>query len=141
MKGNLSTYVPLLEQNFPNFGIEPMNIDETMLSESLLWIGNIDTLHKFTVFICQLIKRENDVYDDYLKWLRPYGCCKKNGTAPDSDGLGIQPDAVNENSFLAYYRFVYPFEMLLFPQMPINEYQFNRYKIKVHALPDPNGGA
>ena len=133
-------FVPLLQQNFPNLGVSSLNVDETLLDATIMWIGNSDALRKLTTSISQLIAGENNVYGDYLKWVRPYGCCKKNGIDPDSEGYGIQPFAININSYLAFYRFTYPFELLLFPPAASNEYQFNRYKIRVYVLPAINNG-
>lgn len=66
-------------------------------------------------------------YNAYLVWLRPYACCKQGGIAPDENGNGIKPFAVNEMSMLAYYHKLYPKEFQLFPVVPQQTFVMNRY--------------
>lgn len=45
-----------------------------------------------------------NVYLDYVTWLRPFACCKVGGVAADERNLGLKPYAINEMSMLAFFR-------------------------------------
>lgn len=78
-----------------------------------------------------LAHRETGEMDRYLKWLRPFACCKHGGIAPDAEGKGIKPFAVNEMSMLAYYHNIKPKEFYLFPVVPPHQYMYNRHTINM----------
>lgn len=46
----------------------------------------------------------DNVYVDYVAWLRPFACCKVGGVAADEHNLGLKPYAINEMSMLAFFR-------------------------------------
>lgn len=46
----------------------------------------------------------DNVYVDYVTWLRPFACCKVGGVAADERNLGLKPYAINEMSMLAFFR-------------------------------------
>ncbi len=71
--------------------------------------------------------KETGEFDRYLTWLRPFACCKHGGIAPDAEGKGIKPFAVNEMSMLAYYHHIQPSVFFLFPVVPKHPYYYNRY--------------
>lgn len=46
-------------------------------------------------------------WDGFTRWLRPFACCVRGGgVAPDSEGIGLKPFAVNEMAMLAYYSYL-----------------------------------
>lgn len=47
---------------------------------------------------------EQNIYIDYVTWLRPFACCKVGGIAADERNLGLKPYAINEMSMLAFFR-------------------------------------
>ena len=60
----------------------------------------------------------------FTHWLRPFACCVKGGgVAPDSEGVGLKPFAVNEMAMLAHYSYLAtalrcPHELQFLPIMP-----------------------
>ena len=55
--------------------------------------------------------------------MRPFACCAKNGVAPDANGLGLKPFAVNEMAMLGYYNYMTtarrcPIELQFLPIVP-----------------------
>jgi hypothetical protein len=47
---------------------------------------------------------DQNLYVDYITWLRPFACCKVGGIAADENNIGLKPYAINEMSMLAFFR-------------------------------------
>ena len=129
--GNMTGLLPTLRKGYPGLAATPLNSDKSFVTASVFWVANLESLHSFTEMLMNLATRETGEYDRYLAWLRPFACCKHGGIAPDAEGKGIKPFAVNEMSMLAYYHHIRPKEFFLFPVVPKYEYAYNRHTINM----------
>ena len=66
-------------------------------------------------------------WTNYLKFMKPFSCCRNGGPGEKELGVGLRPFAINEMSMLAYYHHLYPNEFKLLPVVPVHDYILNRF--------------
>lgn len=121
--GNLSDLIPFLVSNYKSLAITPLDARLSQVTASFMWVANNLALIRFNDFLLRIIcSDDRSTYQMYMKWLRKFNCCKKGGLDPDRTGRGVPPHAVNEMSMLAYYHFLYPFDLMYFPVIPVYDY-------------------
>ena len=125
--GNFTHLLPVLRESYPGLAATPLNANKSFITASVFWIANLQVLKRFNDFLLDLGRNKDGAWNLYLKWLRPFGCCKQGGIDPDESGKGIKPFAVNEMSMLAYYHHLRPEEFFLLPVVPIHNYNLNRH--------------
>jgi hypothetical protein len=132
--GKLTNILNTLRTGYPGLAATPLNDNKSFITASVFWISSFAALKKFNDFLLALGRNANKELDEYLTWLRPYGCCKKWGINPDKNGNGIKPFAVNEMSMLGYYHHLYPKDFYLFPVVPKHPYFMNRHVCNMSAF-------
>ena len=136
--GSITSLLPILRTGYKGLAATPLNSNKTFITASVLWISSLKALQKFNDYLLGLASNYNNGWKNYLKWLRPYGCCKKGGIDPDKDGNGIKPYAINEMSMLAYYHHIQPNEFKLLPVVSTYNYILNRHVCNMSDF-GPNG--
>uniref|UniRef100_A0A7S3HGP5 Uncharacterized protein n=1 Tax=Spumella elongata TaxID=89044 RepID=A0A7S3HGP5_9STRA len=129
--GKYTSLLPVLRSGYQGMAATPLNAHVSFITASVMWISSFDALYEFNNFLLALGVNSDAQWDNYLTWLRPYGCCKAGGIAPDKDGNGIKPFAVNEMSMLAYYHEIKPIQFKIFPVVPAYPYMLNRHVINM----------
>lgn len=129
--GKLTSILDIFRKGYRALAATPLNANKSFITASVLWVANLKALQKFNDFMLGLAHNTNGGMDNYLKWLRFFACCKPGGIAPDAEGKGIKPHAVNEMSMLAYYHEIEPLEFQLLPVVPAFDFVLNRYVINM----------
>ena len=87
--------------------------NKSAFTASFLWIASKEALDHFNTFLLTLTTTQHANWDEYLRWLRPYACCKKDsGIAEDERGQGLRPMKINEMTILAFYHRQYVITLL-----------------------------
>jgi hypothetical protein len=133
-----SDLLPGLRSGYKALAATPLNAQLSFITASVLWIPSLEALKKFNDYLLGLGTNSNGEWQAYLKWLRPYGCCKHGGIDPDMHGNGIRPFSVNEMSMLAHFAMIYPNDFTLLPVVPAYPYLLNRYVCNISSF-GPNG--
>ena len=115
--GRISTILPILRESYP-LAATPLTANMWMVTASVFWVSSLHQLSKFNEYMMELTINKNFIYDKYLFWIRRYACCKPGGIAPDENGNGIKPYAINEMSMLANYHRLYPETFRFLPVAP-----------------------
>jgi hypothetical protein len=129
--GRLTSILPEIRLGYKGMAATPLNANKSFITASVLWLANLDVLKRFNDFLLELGRNTKGRWNEYLRWLRPFGCCKKGGIDPDANGEGIKPFAVNEMSMLAFYHHIRPAEFLNFPVVPVHNYVLNRHVVNM----------
>jgi hypothetical protein len=110
--------LPVLRKNYP-IGITPLTANLGAMTASIFYISSLGYMKEVTDFLHAIASNRNDMWKNYLQWVRRYECCKKGGIDPDPvTGMGIKPYGINEMTMLAFYRQMKPELMKLFPIVP-----------------------
>lgn len=135
----LTSILPILREGYKGLATTPLSANKSMITASVLWISNLNSLVKFNDYMMALTNTSGTDWIRFTTWLRRYACCRKGGINPDSNGNGIKPFAINEMSMLAYYHIIEPNELQNFPVVPPHEYRQVRPFCNQTAF-SPNGG-
>jgi hypothetical protein len=135
--GKLTTALPDLRQHYKGIATTPLSGNRVFITASVFWVGSLQGMLQFNDYLLELGTNVSS-WKGYLRWLRPYACCKQGGTDQDEHGNGIKPFAVNEMSMLGYYHVLYPERFKLFPVVPEFEYVYFKHIVDLHQFA-PNG--
>ncbi|MGB4191692.1 MAG: hypothetical protein WBJ81_04005, partial [Rickettsiales bacterium] len=115
--GRLTSILPILRTDY-TLAATPLTANKFLITASVFWVSSPAALLHFNKYMMDLILNTDDLYKQYLGWMRRYACCKKGGVDPDENGNGIKPFAINEMSMLANYHRLYPDVFRLLPVAP-----------------------
>jgi hypothetical protein len=125
--GPLTTILDIFRKGYHALAATPLNDNKSFITASVVWIASLGSMIKMNDYFLALGYNTDNKWKNYLKWLRPYACCKHGGVDADENGRGIKPFAINEMSMLAYYHEIHPEEMNLLPVVPAHNYNLNRF--------------
>ncbi len=117
--GVLSEALPVLQSGYKGLSATPLYTGANIITASVMWIPDHETLHNLTVFMTDCLGRDDALFQGYLKWMRTVSCCKLGGFNPDSKGMGIYNRSINEMTVLGYYRHLDPTKLVNFPILPL----------------------
>lgn len=128
--GKLTSLLSTFRNGYRGLAATPLNSNKSFITASVFWIASLKALQALNQYLMNLATNENNLWKNYLKWLRIFACCKQGGIDPDENGRGIKPYAINEMSMLAYYHELDPnppYGLMLLPVVPLYNYHLNRY--------------
>jgi hypothetical protein len=130
--GNVTELNNGLRQYYPqSMAITPLiRKDEVhFVTASFLWIPNVDVLTIMNdFFIAVSSSSDASKWTDYLTWLKKHYSGKRGGVvAPDPNGVGVKPFAINEMSLLAYFHKLHPTFLQYLPLLPDFAFTTNRH--------------
>jgi hypothetical protein len=114
---DLSTALPTFRQTY-SLAVTPLLANKSMFTASIFWISQINFLKEFTNYLLDIAFNRNNLWKNYLGYLRRYFCCKKGGPDADSKGNGVKPFSINEMTMLSYYYQLNSEVMGLLPVVP-----------------------
>lgn len=86
--GQITSILPILRSKYKALAATPLNSNKSFITASVFWIPTVAAIIKFNNYLMDLAKNTNNEWTNYLKWIRPYGCCKQGGIDPDKSGNG-----------------------------------------------------
>ena len=117
---SLKDMLPVLQSLYPQITVTPLNVDERMTTASVVWIPSIETLSNFTTFVLQLLNTESEVFKGFRALNEIHSRCTADHDRCilKINGVGMKLYSLNEMTFLAYYKYLYPQQMLYFALLP-----------------------
>ena len=115
--GNITSILDILRKHYP-LTATPLTANKSMITASVFWVSSLYSLTLFNDYLLKMVQNTDNIYQEYLWWLRRYACCRKGGIDPDAHGNGIKPFAINEMTMLANYHRIQPDQLPLLPVAP-----------------------
>ena len=78
--GNITQILPILRTGYPALAATPLTAEKVLTTASVFWIANLRSLITFNDYLLRLgASNMTGDWGNYLRWLRPYACCKHGG--------------------------------------------------------------
>ena len=78
--GNITSILPILRAGYPALAATPLTAEKVFTTTSVFWIANLSSLIAFNDYLLRIgSSNMTGDWGNYLKWLRPYACCKQGG--------------------------------------------------------------